>query len=125
MNLSLSNGAKVAVWDIVGANAENAWATVLHPDGSYELAGVKPVAAGVDKTWSSPSSGAVYPTRWRVEIPSLNADLSVSITGTDAQELGDGMLARYEGTATATGKYNGQEVTGHNYVEMVGDWSKK
>ena len=90
MNLSLSNGDRVAVWDTVGAKAENSWATVLHPDGSYELAAVKPLADGADQIWTSPDSGLAYPTRWRIEIPSLKAHLTVRIAGTDAQELGRG-----------------------------------
>jgi predicted secreted hydrolase len=124
MNLSLSNGDKVAIWDTVGDKKENSWATVLHPDGSYELAAVKPLAGGAHRFWTSPNSGNSYPTRWRVQIPSLKADLDVRITGTEAQELGSRPLVRLEGTATTTGTYEGKRVTGHNFVEMVGAWSK-
>jgi hypothetical protein len=28
MNLSLSNGDKVAIWDTIGADTENSWANV-------------------------------------------------------------------------------------------------
>ncbi|MDD9376906.1 lipocalin family protein [Streptomyces sp. ZAF1911] len=124
MNLSLSNGDKVAIWDAVGNKEENSWATVLHPDGSYELAAVKPLADSADKFWTSPTSGQSYPTRWRVQIPSLKADLNVRVTGTKGQEIGAGQLSRFEGTATTTGIYKGKPVTGHNFVEMVGNWSK-
>jgi hypothetical protein len=124
MNLSLSNGDKVAIWDAAGDKKENSWATVLHPDGSYELAAVEPLADGASEYWNSPNSGQTYPTRWRVEIPSLKADLTVRLTGTKAQELGEGRQSRLEGTARTTGTYEGKRVTGWNYVEMVGAFSK-
>lgn len=120
MNISLSNGDRIGLWDIVGADTENCWATVLHPDGSYSLASVKPLADGADEFWGSANSGNTYPSRWRVEIPSLRADITVRISGPVAQELGSGMLTRYEGTATVAGNYAGQRVMGHSYVEMVG-----
>ncbi|MHC3470758.1 lipocalin family protein [Streptomyces sp. 7R007] len=121
MNLSLPNGDRVAVWDYAGSTG-NAWATVLHPDGSYDLAAVKPLADGAHRFWTSPTSGNSYPTRWTVDIPSLRTHLAVGITGSDAQEPeGD---SRYEGTASFSGTYEGKHVTGKNYVEMVGNWKR-
>jgi predicted secreted hydrolase len=97
---------------------------VPHPDGSYEPAAVKPLAGGAYRFWTSPNSGNSCPTRWRVRIPSVKADLDVRITGTEAQELGSRPLVRLEGTATTTGTYEGKRGIGHNFVEMVGAWSK-
>lgn len=121
MNLDLPNGDKVAIWDYANNKTENSWATVLHPDGSYELATVKPLADDAHRFWTSPTSGNSYPTRWTVDIPALKAHLAVRITGTDAQEPAGG--SRYEGTASFTGTYEGKKTTGKNYVEMVGTWS--
>ncbi|MCW8378732.1 lipocalin family protein [Streptomyces justiciae] len=121
MNLSLSNGDKVAIWEFVG-DKRNTWATVLHPDGAYELVAVKSLAEDASDYWTSPDSGNTYPTRWRVQIPSLEAYLTVRVTGPAGQELATGSLVRFEGTATASGIYQGEKVTSRNYVEMVGDW---
>ena len=121
MNLSLSNGDRVAIWDTVSDKAENSWATVMHPDGSYELVAVKPLAEGADKTWTSPSTGTTYPSRWHIDIPALRAHLTVQITGTNDQELVFGKTGRVEATASVTGAYEGKRVTGWNYVEMVGN----
>ncbi|MCW8379694.1 lipocalin family protein [Streptomyces justiciae] len=123
MNLDLSNGDKLAIWDFVGTDKENSWATVQHPDGSYELVAVKPLAEDASHEWTS-SSGNTYPTQWRVQIPSLKADLKVKVTGPKDQEMGSDRLVRYEGTANASGTYQGKKVTSENYVEMVGNWSK-
>jgi hypothetical protein len=122
-NLRLPNGDKVAVWDAIYAGGENCWATVLHPDGSYDLAAVTPLAGGADKVWVSPVSGQAYPTRWRVNIPALNTKLVINVTGTDDQEIVNALIGpRYEGTASFSGTYQGKQVTGETYVEMVGRW---
>ncbi|WP_329288481.1 lipocalin family protein [Streptomyces pseudovenezuelae] len=122
MNLSLPGGDKLALWDTVNSKTDNSWATVLHPDGSYDLAPVTPLADGAHRPWASPTSGNTYPTRWTIDIPALKSHLSVRLTGTDAQELTGGMGARIEATASFTGTYQGKKVTGNNYVEMAGNW---
>lgn len=123
MDISLSTGDHLAIWDVVGSTRENAFVTVLHPDGSYELAAVKPLAEDADQIWVSPSSGNSYPTRWRVEIPSLKAVLGVTYTGPQNQELNSsGFPSRMEITAAVTGTYESQPVVGKTYVEMVGEW---
>jgi hypothetical protein len=33
-----------------------------------------------------------------------------------------GPLTKFEGTATVTGTYQGQQVTGYGYLELVGNW---
>lgn len=123
MNLSLPNGDKIAIWDAISSATENAWATVLHPDGSYDVTAVTPLATGASGYWTSPVSGAIYPTCWQVTIPSLNTRLKVNLTGTDDQEIVNSLIGpRLEGTAAFTGTYQGKSVTGQNYVEMVGHW---
>lgn len=120
MNLSMPSGDKIAVWDsVLGGKTENAWATVLHPDGSH-LVTVKPLADDADQPWTSPASGNTYPTRWHLDIPALNAQLTVHVTGPVEQEAQ--IPTRYEATAAFAGTYEGKEVTGENYVEMVGNW---
>ncbi|MBL1097689.1 lipocalin family protein [Streptomyces coffeae] len=122
MNFNLPNGDKIAIWDSINSKAEESWATVLHPDGSYDLAAVKPLAEGADRIWKSPDTGKAYPTRWRIEIPALKAHLNVRMTGTNAQELTGGLGARVEGTAAFAGTYEGKKVSGKNFVEMTGAW---
>jgi predicted secreted hydrolase len=119
MNLALSNGDQVAVWDILNSAAENSWATVMHPDGSYEVVTVKPLAEGARRLWSSPTTGKTYPTRWRVVMPSIHSSLVVSVIGPRDQEYPDGHV---EATASVGGTENGSNVTGRTFIEMTGDW---
>ncbi|MFJ9381331.1 lipocalin family protein [Streptomyces sp. NPDC101455] len=122
--IHLSNGDTVAVWDIVNGTKENSWATVQHPDGSYEVVEVKPLATKATKFWTSAESGNTYPTRYVVEIPALHARLMVNQTGAVNQELtaqkGDG---RVEATGIVHGVIKGQKVTGDTIIEQAGDYT--
>lgn len=102
--------------------ATTPWGSVLHPDGSYELAAVRPLAQGASGFWTSPVTHKTYPTRWRIDIPALSSRLSVVITGPRGQEYPDGHV---EGTAAVTGACKGTNVTGTTFVEMTGDWSRR
>ncbi|MFD0580135.1 lipocalin family protein [Dactylosporangium darangshiense] len=122
MTLRLPGGDNAAIWDGVSGETENCWVTVLHPDGSYGLAAVKPLADGADKLWASPATGKAYPTRWRIDIPSLKTHLTMHITSTEAWEFTGGLGPHVEATAAFTGAYEGREVTGRSYVQMYGNW---
>ncbi|MFE2422005.1 lipocalin family protein [Streptomyces hokutonensis] len=125
MSVRLPNNDTLALWDTVNSKSENSWATVLHPDGSYDLAAVKPLADGVDKTWTSTKTGKTYATGWHVEIPSLKTRLTVRVNGPEDQEAADKAgNGVYEAPAVYTGVYEGKKVTGTNYTEQVGDWRR-
>ncbi|PJF01582.1 hydrolase [Streptomyces carminius] len=124
MNLSMPNGDKIALWDAVGEESQHSWATVLHPDGSYDVVEVEPLARGASKPWTSPETGQRYPTRWQVRIPQLRTELAVEVTGTPEQEVRsqtpDG--GYMEATAAFDGTYDGKKVRGETYVELNGTW---
>ncbi|MCO6004042.1 hypothetical protein NE236_03540 [Actinoallomurus purpureus] len=69
------------------------------------VVGQTSVAAGVHgpETGVRRSARNTGPLVRPFSIPSLKADLTVRITGTNAPELGSGRPARLEGTGTATG----------------------
>jgi predicted secreted hydrolase len=119
MNIALSGGDQLALWDILDSRAQNAWVTVLRTDGSYEVAAVRPLAGGASRFWTSRVTNKTYPTRWRIDIPALGARLDVVVTGPRGQEFPDGHV---EATAAVSGRYKGRRVTGSTYIEMTGDW---
>jgi predicted secreted hydrolase len=69
-------------------------------------------------TWSSPHSGAVYPSRWLLRIPSLG--LEVTITPYLADQELDLSYAYWEGCVSVQGSRAGQALQGSGYVEMTG-----
>jgi predicted secreted hydrolase len=72
--------------------------------------------------WKSPHSGASYPSRWRVRVPSLGLDLLVTPNLAD-QELNTSRstgITYWEGSVSARGRAGERPVDGVGYVEMTG-----
>ena len=72
--------------------------------------------------WKSPKSGATYPVRWRVELPSFNIALDVRPL-MHQQELvthGSTRVTYWEGACDVSGTFGGNPVRGDAYVEMTG-----
>jgi predicted secreted hydrolase len=124
MPLQLSNGDRVNLWDVFAQDGEFHYATVLRPDGTEEIVAVNPLADGTSGFWTSPATGKRYGTRWIVNIPALDARLTV-VAQPQGQEiqwsswLFNGI---YEGASSVTGQWRGKPVTGQAYVEQLGDW---
>lgn len=72
--------------------------------------------------WRSSSSGASYPLRWDIKVPSLDLELTEQ-TALKNQELfsSSGITPSYwEGAVTYEGKIHGQPVKAVGYLEMTG-----
>jgi len=72
--------------------------------------------------WKSAKSGATYPVRWRVEVPSFDVALTVNPL-LNAQELltkGSTRVTYWEGACDVSGTFGGVGVRGDAYVEMTG-----
>lgn len=72
--------------------------------------------------WVSPSTGARYPTRWELRIPSLNLTLE-AITPLQSQELvatSEAVPSYWEGAILLQGKKNSAAISGSGYLEMTG-----
>ncbi|TCC49541.1 hydrolase [Kribbella pittospori] len=121
MPLQLSNGDRVNLWDLFAEGREFPYATVLHPDGTHEVVAVEPLADTTSGSWTSPTTGNRYGTRWTVNIPALDASLTV-IAQPQAQERLGAFGGTYEGASSVTGRYRGKPVTGQAYVEQNGNW---
>lgn len=120
MALQLSDGDRINLWDSFAEGGELHYATVLHPDGTEEIVAVNPLAGGTSGFWTSPATGKRYGTRWIVNIPALDARLTVV-----AQPQGQEIQASggiFEGASGVTGRYQGKPVTGQAYVEQLGNW---
>ncbi len=73
-------------------------------------------------TWTSPTTGAKYPVRWRVQVPTLNLTLEVS-TPLPAQELAGNAKfdpSYWEGAISINGTRGSAPIKGVGYLEMTG-----
>jgi predicted secreted hydrolase len=103
-----------------------AYGTIVEWDGRVtHLTGDKFTVEALD-TWTSPATGAIYPARWRIEIPGKGWQIDLSPTVAD-QELdtrattgviyweGSQNVTASRVTATST-----EEFEGEAYVELTG-----
>jgi len=96
--------------------------TLVNSDGVTKHLSLKDYRVEVMDRWKSPSSGATYPMKWKVMIPSENIELEISPAFPE-QELITNRSTRvtyWEGAVGITGKFRDKPVTGNGYVEMTG-----
>ena len=69
--------------------------------------------------WTSAETGARYPIRWRLAIPSQKLDLQIT-TPIERQELVLWPIIYWEGAIRIDGAHDGHRVSGHGYLELTG-----
>ncbi len=125
MNLNMSNGYKVSIWDMtVDGKNQNAWATILTPEGGYMVADIVPLSQDESDHWVSPVTKQRYATKYVVRIPAFKSVINVKVwDGMPHQEIispsGDD---KYEAACTFEGTFMGEPVTGFNCIELVGNF---
>ncbi len=70
-------------------------------------------------TWKSTKSKAVYPSKWRIEIPKLNLTVQGKSMLAD-QELNTSTATYWEGAVAFEGSLKQQPLRGKGYVELTG-----
>ncbi len=122
MGISLDNGGRISLWDIIDGDKEHAFATLLHSDGRHEIVDVEPLAQGATSIWTSAASGHRYPTHWVVSIPTLKARLRVEPLVREQELVSPIGVHKYEAASKVAGEMQGEPATGYAVVEMVGNW---
>ncbi|MEO1589754.1 MAG: lipocalin-like domain-containing protein [Cyanobacteria bacterium J06632_22] len=120
-SLQLDDGAALMLFAL-----RNAAETGLNiADGKYVAAdgGETRILPGdclvtVGDTWTSPTSGAVYPAQWRIEIPKIDLRLEGQPLMAN-QELNVSNIY-WEGATTFTGQLADTPVKAKGYIEMTG-----
>jgi predicted secreted hydrolase len=92
--------------------------TLVERDGTTRHLGKADVTLSVLDRWTSPETGASYPARWRVGVPSEGLDLQVR-PRVSGQEMRTSFVY-WEGTVDVAGIRRGQPLTGRGYVELTG-----
>ncbi|MDX1615427.1 MAG: lipocalin-like domain-containing protein [Candidatus Promineifilaceae bacterium] len=92
--------------------------TYIAPDGATQALTLGDWELEVLDRWTSPASGAEYPSRWRVTIPQLELELEGEPLLAD-QEL-NVSTSYWEGAVRFSGMQAGQPVDALGYVEMTG-----
>ncbi len=119
--LQLSDGRDLMVYRLRradGTTDRSSSGTLVAADGSGRRLGATDFGIEAVDTWTSPASGARYPSGWRLTLPELAIDLRVTplLRG---QEL-DLSFRYWEGAVEVRGTSASEPVTGQGYVELTG-----
>lgn len=96
--------------------------TLVEPGGIAHHLQLSDVSVAVLDRWKSPRSGATYPRRWRIAIPSGDLDLVIESV-MDDQELhtgGSTGIIYWEGAVAGKGTSREHDVSCEGYVELTG-----
>jgi predicted secreted hydrolase len=95
--------------------------TYVAADGAARHLRLSDYSVEVLEHWKSPATGANYPSKWRVRIPSIGWDITVEPTVAVQEMRTQTMGVTYwEGRVRACGTANGQPISGQGYVELTG-----
>lgn len=96
--------------------------TFVYSDGRYERLSNEDFSITPQSTWTSPGSGAEYPSGWALEVPKLDLSLNVTpvLNGQELDTRGTTMIVYWEGACEVIGTKAGSMIDGNAYVELVG-----
>jgi predicted secreted hydrolase len=124
-SIQLETGAEVMVYhlrNIAGEPSPFSSGTFVDAQGCWTHLTREDFGLEALAHWTSPHTGATYPSRWRLSVPRFGVEVEVVPVVAD-QELdtrGTTMIVYWEGACLVSGRHAGQETSGRAYVELVG-----
>ena len=96
--------------------------TLVEADGSSHHLSLNDISLQVLEQWESPQSGALYPSKWRILVPSFGVDLLVTplIANQELITTDSTGLVYWEGAVQGEGTSNDKQVSSEGYVELTG-----
>lgn len=96
--------------------------TLVYPDGRQQHLRLAEFQVQAHDTWTSPKSGAVYPQRWTIRVPSVDLTLHLEpvVAGQELITDNTTRVTYWEGSVQVNGSMQGQATEGVGYVELTG-----
>lgn len=91
--------------------------TLVAPDGTKQALKLSDFKVDSEETHKV-ESGNLYPSRWRVEVPSVGLELDVVPKMAEQEMIG--RVPYWEGAVDVKGSRNGQPLEGRGFVELTG-----
>ena len=92
--------------------------TLVYPDGQQLRIGTKDFTLTSTRQWTSPESGAIYPSGWQITFPELEIALQVEPLIPNQEFRAS--FTYWEGAVRVHGQINDTTVNGQGYVELTG-----
>jgi predicted secreted hydrolase len=105
-----------------GAGRDWLSGSFIDASGTVRPLAAEAIAIGPRRTWTSPKTGAVYPSGWDITIEPLEMSLKLS-PDRDDQELdtrGSTGVVYWEGSVSVSGTRAGRALAGVGYAELTG-----
>jgi predicted secreted hydrolase len=121
-SLRLADGRDLMLYVLRRAGGEPSWrtATLVGRDGRVRLLAPEAWSVRAIGTWTSPASGAVYPSGWEIAVPGEGVRVTATPWVSGAENV-SGLVAGlsyWEGPVGLTGPRGERE--GEGYVELTG-----
>jgi predicted secreted hydrolase len=124
-SLQFENESELMIYllrDRKGGHSIQSAGTFVTPEGEPIHLTHEAMITEILEKWKSSRSGAEYPSKWRIKVPSLEIDVLVQPNIAD-QELhtpGSTRITYWEGSVSAKGIVKGASVRGDGYMELTG-----
>ncbi|MFA6224415.1 MAG: lipocalin-like domain-containing protein [Desulfomonilaceae bacterium] len=105
-----------------GSMANTSSGTLVFPDGACRCFVATELLVEVVDKWTSPSTGAHYPTHWIVSVEPLDLELEILALVKEHELVSatSTTINYWEGPVGVSGKMNDRAIAGHGHVELVG-----
>ena len=96
--------------------------TLVERDGTTHHLSLNDISLKVLEEWESPQSGALYPSKWQILVPSFGVDLLVTplIPNQELITTDSTGIVYWEGAVQGEGTSNYKQVSSEGYVELTG-----
>lgn len=123
-SVQLENNEDLTISLIRDSNNEivMAYGTLVRANGEAVNLEIGEFAVEELDQWTSPHSGAIYPSEWRIEVPDDDLTLTLTPSMNDQElntEASTGVIY-WEGEVLVEGTQGGETITGLGYVELTG-----
>ena len=125
-SIQLNNNTEMMLYFIRDGTGQiiSTYAEYIDANNNNRLLPAKALHVTVLDHWTSPATGTVYPSGWRLEVNDVQLQASLTLI----PELKNQELVVYqstgnsywEGAVTIQGQSNGKDVQGEGYVELTG-----
>jgi predicted secreted hydrolase len=125
-SIQLSNNTEMMLYFIRNAagNISSTYGDYVSADGKDHLLAAKAIQATVLARWTSPLTGAIYPSGWRLTIhdPQWQGTLTLTpqLKNQELNVCQSSGTVYWEGAVTIQGQANGKSLNGEGYVELTG-----
>ncbi len=123
--LHLSDGRDLMIYQLRredGSVDPASSGTLVERDGSPRHLSLEEFSVDVLGHWRSPKSGALYPSDWRIRVPSRGLDVRISALLPDQELLTESStgIVYWEGAVGGRGRSGGEAVSCQGYAELTG-----